>query len=56
MAAAGQGLLEVEGEVLHPDAGLPPGLQEVLERDDGNGQVHLQAEINGGEQLSRLMN
>ena len=42
MAAEGQVLLPVEGEVLHPDAGLPPVFQEGHVKDHGDGRVHLQ--------------
>lgn len=42
LAAEGQVLLPVEGEVLHPDAGLPPVFQEGHVKDHGDGRVHLQ--------------
>ena len=42
VAAEGQVVLQVEGEVLHLDQGLLSLLQERIASHDGNGRIHIQ--------------
>ena len=48
VAAEGQDLLAVEGALLHPDRGLPAGLQEGHQPHHRDGRLHLQDQTRRG--------